>query len=230
MKRFKWTFTFTVTEMHFISAFIILMHIFILKLPDDIFYTSHVAEAMTEKEVEKEKELSPEQRLEMALGKKMRFIGVTYLGQVDRIYHSKLSDLLKSKIEKTQTLSTSLSGLARYKEDFHGQDFGNANTGELIELNADEKIKLARRIIGSRKAQIKGCYSHYQKIDELLEGHASLTLKPLDYSNKIKVNFKGIGQKSVIAQLNSCISDKLSTLSFPAQLKNVDYKMIFNFQ
>ncbi len=227
--RFKYKLTLTFTEKHLSYLIIIAIHLFILRLPDSVFYQSQVAEVMKEKEVKKEKEESREKQIEMLLGKKMRFIGITYLGAVDIIYQSKLHDLMKSKLDKTQEISTTLSGLSRYKKDFTGLDIGSTNTGEMITLSEDEKRSLARRIINTRKNNIKGCYQNHQKLDELLEGHLSISLKTHPANNVVDVKFEGIGQQGIINKLQTCVQKQIESLTFPTQLENRRYKMVFNF-
>jgi hypothetical protein len=171
----------------------------------------------TEELTEEELKMTPLERL---MRQRKRY-GIHYLGEVEVRYKSKLSKLFDSNdfkkidFDQLSKISTNLKA----SNNNHKTVF---NDYKRLELTENEKKKIAFSLLKNGKKEYKKCYRKFQNQDQLLEGFVELRVNPNVNS---KVKFSGIGQKSIVNNLESCIRMKVSRLNFPLELNGSTYKL-----
>lgn len=222
--KYRWNISFTLSEFHLFSFFVILIHVGVLMSTVNFDPYENLSEEEKEKiaklkEEKKEEELSIQERLKRR--RKTNYFGITYLGNVDLKNKSRLSHLLSKNIVKTEQSFDNQSNLYQLKES-KGEEVPLSKN---IEFTEKELNEYTLSLLKKNKPQYKKCYYKFQQKDDLLEGYVDLKVNMGNGQVRSAVKFQGVGQKSIVKQLESCIIASIEAISFPAILNGKKYKL-----
>lgn len=227
--KYQWTLTLKFTELHIIYFLVIVAHIVFLYIAvdKDDYYSylpedakTRIAKSEDDQKAKEERELSTLEKLKLLQSN--QYYGLVYRGNVEQKYQSKLAKLLGTNFSNNiQRFSNESSNYTLSTEETRAIQ----NSDISIKLTEAELNNFALNLLKQQKTEYSKCYHRFQKLDELLEGHVDLKITTGANQVTPVVNFKGVGQKNVIRQLEGCIANNIRTIHFPTVLNNKTYKL-----